>query len=70
MHEYDLGIYISRGLIDKIGLHATGDVHQDIEMARALDSCDRKTLCDYLSQVFLRYDGRDKDKLYMEMLHL
>lgn len=66
----DLEIYVSRGLIEKLGKNATGDLSEDLEFTLNLNKDDRKTLTAYLKEVFLTYNGRDKVALYLDTIHL
>jgi hypothetical protein len=68
--KYDLEIYLSRGLIEKLGVHASGELSEDLELALKLEKGDRKILTDYLKEVFLTYNGRDKEALYLDTIHL
>ena len=70
MIEYQLEIYISRGLIEKLGKNATGKLSEDLELTLKLEKDDRKVLTDYLKQVFHTYKGRDKEALYWDTIHL
>lgn len=70
MIKYGLEIYISRGLIEKLGVHSTGKLSDDLELTLKLETDDRTILTDYLKEVFLTYDGRDKEALYLDTIHL